>query len=59
MKEYFSQKSIDFVEIDVGIDQHAREEMINKTGSMSVPTIVIGSDVIIGFNRQKLDELLE
>ena len=59
MKEYFSQKSIDFLEIDVGTNLEAREDMINKTGSMSVPTIVIGDEVIIGFNRQKLDELLE
>lgn len=36
----------------------AREEMVNKTGSMSVPTLVIDDETVIGFDRGKLEKLL-
>jgi len=55
--EYLSQKGLAYQEVDVGVDVVAREEMIRSTGSTSVPTIVIGNEVIIGFNRQRIDEL--
>jgi glutaredoxin len=32
--------------------------MIQKSGQTSVPVIVIGEDVIIGFDRAKIDEVL-
>jgi hypothetical protein len=32
--------------------------MIQRSGQTSVPVIVIGEDVIIGFNRAKIDEVL-
>ena len=33
-------------------------EMIQKSGQMGVPVIVVDNDVIVGFNQGKLDELL-
>ena len=33
-------------------------EMFAKSGSRTVPVIVIGSDVVVGFDRRRLDELL-
>jgi glutaredoxin len=32
--------------------------MITKSGQMGVPVIVVGEQIIIGFNQPKLDELL-
>ena len=37
----------------------ARNELINKHQSMSTPTIVIDGEVIIGFKKERIDELLE
>ena len=34
------------------------KEMIQKSGQMGVPVILVDSEVVIGFNRTKLDELL-
>jgi glutaredoxin len=34
------------------------KEMIERSGQMSVPVIIIGSEIIIGFNQSKLDKLL-
>jgi glutaredoxin len=32
--------------------------MIQKSGQMGVPVIVIGDEIIVGFNQAKIDELL-
>ncbi len=37
----------------------ARNELINEYESMSTPTIVIDGEVIIGFDKERIDELLE
>lgn len=39
-------------------DKAARDEMINKMHSTSVPTIQIDGDVIVGFNEKLLKEKL-
>ena len=36
----------------------AREEMVNKTGSMAVPTLIIDGETVIGFDRNKLEKML-
>ncbi len=37
----------------------AREEMVNKTGSLAVPTLIIDDATVIGFDRGKLEKLLQ
>jgi hypothetical protein len=32
--------------------------MIKKSGQMAVPVIVIGEEVVVGFNQKRIDELL-
>jgi glutaredoxin-like YruB-family protein len=57
-KEYFKEKNIEFEEVDVAQDQKAAQEMIEKTGQMGVPVIEINGEYIIGFNKAKVNELL-
>jgi glutaredoxin len=42
----------------VAQDREKAQEMIQKSGQMGVPVIVIDGEVIVGFNQSKLDELL-
>ncbi|MDD3653312.1 MAG: glutaredoxin domain-containing protein [Desulfotomaculaceae bacterium] len=58
MKEYLSQKGVQYKEINVAGDARARDDMIKKTGRMAVPTITAGDQVVVGFNRSELDKLL-
>jgi S1-C subfamily serine protease len=44
--------------VDVSKDQAAAQEMVDLTGQMGVPVIVIGGEVIIGFDRQRIQELI-
>lgn len=39
-------------------DTKARDEMLAKSGKMAVPTIVIGNQVVVGFDRARLEQLL-
>jgi glutaredoxin 3 len=55
-KEYFNKIGKKFEEIDVTNPVHLAE-MMNISGSMSVPIITIGNHVIEGFNKKRIDEL--
>lgn len=57
-KDYFKEEGVEYEEKDVSVDAKAREEMVNKTNQMGVPVIEVGEDIIIGFNKPKLIELL-
>ena len=57
-KDFFKENSITYVERDVASDQAARAEMIDLSGQMGVPVIVIGDDLIIGFDEPKVKEIL-
>ncbi|HEX3032780.1 MAG TPA: glutaredoxin domain-containing protein [Bacillota bacterium] len=59
VKEYLSQKAVDYKEYDVASDSHAREEMMSKSGGMAVPTLLVDGKVIVGFDKPKLDKLLQ
>ncbi len=57
-KEYFKENNVAYEEFDVASNQDKRAEMIDMTGQMGVPVIRIENDVIIGFNKPKVAELL-
>ena len=46
-----------FTERDITTDPSAVEEL-EKLGAMTTPVIVINGEVVIGFNRARLEELL-
>jgi len=57
-KEFLKSYNIDFEDIDVSIDQKAAQEMIQKSGQMGVPVIEINDNIVIGFNKPVLEEIL-
>lgn len=57
-KEFFQKNNIQYTEYDVGRDLEKRQEMIEKSGQMGVPVIMVGSDIVVGFNKPRLAELL-
>jgi glutaredoxin len=57
-KEFFGEHNIQFTNYDVSKDLERRQEMFEITSQMGVPVIVIGDDVVIGFDREKIAELL-
>ncbi|MBI4295734.1 MAG: PDZ domain-containing protein [Chloroflexi bacterium] len=57
-KQYLSEKGVAFREIDISHDPAAAQEVVDRTGQMGVPVIVIGEQTIIGFDRPRLDQAL-
>lgn len=58
-KEYLSSKGVEFQNIDVSQDQTAVEEMVKLSGQMGVPVIVIGEEVITGFDKARIERLIK
>jgi len=57
-KEFFKEKNIAYTEHDVASDTAMRAEMVEKSGQMGVPVIIIENDLIIGFNKPVISQLL-
>lgn len=57
-KEFFKTNKVKFTEINITSNQKAAEEMIEKSGQMSVPVIDLNGEIIIGFNEAKLKKSL-
>lgn len=57
-KDFMASKGVAFEDVDVGIDQAKAREMIEKSGQMGVPVIVVGSgseeELIVGFDQNRL-----
>lgn len=58
VKDYLNENNITFEERNVSSDKEARKELMSK-GFMGVPVIYIDDEIIQGFDKNKLDELLK
>ncbi|KEH99126.1 glutaredoxin domain-containing protein [Clostridium massiliodielmoense] len=58
VKKYITSKNIEFEDINVQEDVQGREEMISLTNQSSVPVINVNGNIVIGFEKEKLDSLL-
>lgn len=57
VKEFLSQRGVQFIERDVAQDAGALAEL-EALGIMTTPVTVINSQVVVGFDRPKLEQLL-
>ncbi len=57
-KEYFKANNVNYAEFNVAADMEKRKEMVEKSGQMGVPVIFVNDDMVIGFDKKRLDELL-
>jgi glutaredoxin-like YruB-family protein len=57
-KEFFKEKGIQYTEHNVLTDLEKRQEMIDKSGQLGVPVIMIDSHVVIGFDQVEISSLL-
>lgn len=57
-KDFFNTHNVEYTDYNVGEDLDKRQEMLKKSGQMSVPVIVIGGDVLVGYDEEQLREKL-
>jgi glutaredoxin 3 len=58
VKEFLSQNKIDFTDRNIAADETALAEL-EKLGYMTTPVTVIDGQIVVGFDRDKLQKLLE
>lgn len=59
LKEFLKEKKFEFEEVDVTKNELAAEEMIKKSGQTGVPVLEIDGQIVIGFDREKISQLLK
>ena len=57
-KEFFKENGAEYKELNVAVDEKARDEMVQKSGQLGVPVIEIDGKIIVGFDKSMLSELL-
>jgi len=57
-KQFLKENNIEFEDIDVSEDEKKIEEMIKISGQMGVPVVVIDGEIIVGFDKARIKELI-
>lgn len=57
-KAFFKEHNLAYEEYDVSIDEAARGRMIAKSGQMGVPVIDINGQIVAGFDKKRLMDIL-
>lgn len=58
-KRYLAEKGVNYTEIDVSTDEAAAEDVVRRTGQFGVPVIDVGGTLVVGFERRRLEKLLQ
>ncbi len=59
VKSYLRSNKIRFKEIDITKDEKAAKDMVRRTGQQGVPVLLINNRPIVGFDKTKINKLLE
>lgn len=57
-KDYFTKMGVVYEDKNVGQDRVAAQEMIAKSGQMGVPVVDIGGEIVIGFQPDLFEKLI-
>jgi glutaredoxin-like YruB-family protein len=58
-KDYFDKLGVKYTDRDVEADPAAGQEAVTKSDQRGIPVIDIAGDIIIGFDRPKIDAALK
>lgn len=58
LKKFLKEKNVEFKDIDVSADEKSLQEMVDCSGQMGVPVVDVNGQIVVGFNRNKIMELL-
>lgn len=59
LKTYLDQHQVRYREINVAAEPSAAEAMVRKSGQQGVPQTEISGQMIVGFDRARINQLLE
>ena len=58
LKKYLDEHKVVYTNVDVSSSQEKAQEMIQKSGQMGVPVTDVDGQIVIGFDKEKLNEIL-
>ncbi|MFH2027588.1 MAG: glutaredoxin domain-containing protein [Nanoarchaeota archaeon] len=59
-KDWLKEHKVEYEDKDVSADEEARKELVEKSGQMGVPVIVVeGNEPIVGFDIDALNKALD
>jgi glutaredoxin len=58
LKTYLRKHRIRFTDIDVSADPQAAEDLVRRTGQQGVPQTDIDGEIIVGFDKARINTLL-
>ncbi len=58
LKTHLRKNNIRFTDIDVSKDQAAAQAMVSKSGQQGVPQTDINGEIIVGFDKTRINKLL-
>lgn len=56
LKKYLEKIDVEYETVTVADGKEDRNEVLEVSGQRSVPVAVIGEEVIVGFDKQKIDD---
>jgi glutaredoxin 3 len=57
-KDFFDENKIKYTVYNVSVDLAKRKEMMEKSGQMGVPVILVDGELVMGFDEDRLRGLL-
>jgi glutaredoxin-like YruB-family protein len=58
-KEYFKEKGLEYTEKDITTDPKAMQFVVEKVGQAVTPIITLDDDIVVGFDRPQIEEILD
>ena len=58
-KDYFDKKGVTYTDKDIESNPAFAQESVDKSGQRGIPVIQIGNEIIVGFDRPKIDAALQ
>lgn len=58
-KDYFDKLGVSYTDKDIESDSAYAEESVAKSGQRGIPVIDIDGEIIVGFDRPKIDAALK
>ena len=58
-KEFFRENNVKYNEVNVGLDEKARNEMFEKSGQFGVPVTDVNGTIIVGYDKEALKKALK
>lgn len=59
LKSYLRQHKVRFTDVDVSRDPSVAQELVRRSGQQGVPQTDINGQIIVGFDKPKINQLLD